>query len=105
MALFISEMASATYCVYNGNTVKGCYDNLKICKEFENKNFAHNDECRKQEDTHNYPKSVDPKAAKKGACLWMETNKKWANLGCMETRELCNYAEKKYKSQAKVECR
>lgn len=61
------------------------------------------DLCRKEE--QNYPKSIEPKSAKKGTCLWMFQNKKWNNLGCMETQALCKYAEKQYKSQAKVECR
>jgi hypothetical protein len=104
--MFSFESADAVrYCVHNGNTILGCYDNLRICKEFENQNFRRNDECKKEKENHTYPKSVEPKSAKKGTCLWMFQNKKWNNLGCMETQALCKYAERQYKAQAKVECR
>jgi len=50
-------------------------------------------------------KSVDPDKAQKGTCLWMERGPQWQNLGCMETKEICKYAQRQYSSQAKVECR
>jgi hypothetical protein len=108
LLFFISNLASAEYCIYDGKQRKSCFSSLYACKDVLNNvraGMSRNDECRLEERKQDLPPSIDPKNAKKGTCLWMEQNKKWHNLGCMESTDQCKYAEKQYKKQAKVECR
>jgi hypothetical protein len=103
--IILPLLAEARYCIYNNGLKKDCFDNLAICKKYENENFRRNDECRKEEEQKVYAKDVMPKDAKPESCLWMKHGKKWKNLGCMESKAQCKYAEKHYSSQAEVKCR